>query len=286
MKNFGIVVFSICFSLLSTSAVQANDHSSSLNKVLSEQSEKTKSRYQYRNPKETLEFIGVKPGMTVMEVLPGRGWYSKILIPYIGHEGTLIGADYTFEMLPKFGFYSEEDLEKRKSWVTTWTADAQSWYDKDGANVSAFVLGSMPADMQGTADVVLFIRALHNLNRFENDGGYLTTALKDAYAILKPGGTLGVVQHHAREEMPDDWAQGSKGYLKKSLVIDKMKKAGFEFVGETDINQNPKDQPTTEDIVWRLPPTYFSSRKDPSLKPQYEAIGESNRMTLKFRKPQ
>ena len=144
----------------------------------------------------------------------------------------------------------------------------------------------MPEEMKGTADAVLFIRALHNLARFEGEGGFLTAALRDAYDILKPGGTVGVVQHQAREGMSDEWAGGQNGYLKKSFVIEKMQDAGFEFVAGSDINMNGKDQPTDEDKVWRLPPSLATSRDNPELKAEMEAIGESNRMTLKFRKPQ
>ena len=86
--------------------------------------------------------------------------------------------------------------------------------------------------------------------------------------------------------MPDDWADGSKGYLKRQFVIEQIEQAGFEFVAESDMNANDNDQPGTDDFVWRLPPTFATSRDDPDLKAQYEAVGESNRMTLKFRKPQ
>ncbi|MGI9230067.1 MAG: class I SAM-dependent methyltransferase [Gammaproteobacteria bacterium] len=283
MKN---IIFSITI-IFGLGALQTGcTDSGRLDEVLAAQSEDIQARYVYRNPKATLEFLGVKPGMTVVEVLPGGGWYSKILIPYIGPEGALIGADYPYDMLPKFGFYSDEQLAKRKTWTTDWPVEAGSWYDRDAADVSAFVLGTLPAELHGKADVILFIRALHNLHRFENDGGYFTTTLREAYAVLKPGGILGLVQHQAAEDMPDDWAQGGKGYLKKSLVIAKLTEAGFEFIDESPINHNPKDQPTTDDIVWRLPPNYFTSRKDAELHAKYEAIGESNRMTLKFRKPE
>ena len=153
--------------------------------------------------------------------------------------------------------------------------------------MAAFHMGSMPAELEGTADAVIFIRALHNLARFENagEGPFLTESLDEVYRVLKPGGVFGVVQHHARDVMPDEWADGSKGYLKKQFVIDRVTAAGFEFEDEADFNANPKDEPTTDDIVWRLPPSYNTSKDDPELKAQYEAIGESNRMTLKFRKP-
>ena len=139
--------------------------------------------------------------------------------------------------------------------------------------------------MKGKADAVLFIRALHNLSRFEEKGGYLSSALEETYAVLKPGGIVGVVQHQAREDRPDSWATGANGYLKKSALIAKMQASGFEFVGESSINENPLDQATEGDIVWRLPPVLNGSRDDEAKKAAMLAIGESHRMTLKFRKP-
>jgi len=254
--------------------------------ALAGQPEDAQARYVYRHPQETLEFFGIAPGMTVVEALPGGGWYTKILLPYIGQEGRLIGADYSGDMYPLFGFFSEEQLEAKKTFVTDFPAKAADWAGEDGAPVSAFVLGALPEEMKGQADAVLFIRALHNLARFEGDGGFLTAALQNAFDVLKPGGTVGVVQHQARDEMPDDWANGSKGYLKKDFVIAQMEAAGFEFIAASEINQNEKDQPAETDIVWRLPPSFATSRENPELKAEMAAIGESNRMTLKFRKPE
>ena len=253
--------------------------------AFSAQPEDIQARYVYRHPKETLAFFEIKPGMTVAEALPGGGWYSKILLNHLGASGKLIGVDYALDMFPRFGFFSAEYLEAKKTWTATWTADANSWRNDSSAQVSAFVFGSMPKSTQGVADAFLFIRVLHNLNRFEKDAGYLTTALKDAFEVLKPGGIVGVVQHMSPEDKSDDWADGSKGYLKKSLVIKKFEEAGFKYVDSSDINNNPKDQPGADDIVWRLPPSLSTSRDNPVLKEQLVEIGESNRMTLKFRKP-
>lgn len=257
----------------------------SLAVVLSSQPEEVQARYPYRHPKETLEFFGIEPGMTVIEGLPGRGWYTKLLLPYLGKQGHLIGANYALEMWPNFAFGTEEFVAKQRTWTTDWPADAEAWRDEDSATVDAFVFGSMPASFAGTADVVFLARVLHNLANFEDEGGFLTAALADAFAVLKPGGTLGIVQHEARAEMSDEFADGSHGYLKKSFVIAAAEKAGFEFVAESDINANPKDQPGEDDIVWRLPPTFATSAEDPELKAKLAEIGESNRMTLKFRKP-
>ncbi|MDG1819907.1 MAG: methyltransferase [Porticoccaceae bacterium] len=285
------ILISIIAAIVLTACAEKNQQptkivsADQLATVLVAQPEDIKARYAFRNPQQTIEFFGIEPGMTVVEALPGGGWYSKILVPYLGEKGTLIGVDYAQAMWPKFGFFSDQQIEEKKTWVNTWTEKANSWHDQDGATVKAFVFGSMPDEFTGTADAVLFIRALHNLNRFENDGGFLTTALSNTYQVLKPGGIVGIVQHSAPSELPDKWADGSKGYLKETFLIAKMKEAGFELVDSSDINANPKDQPTDQDIVWRLPPSLATSRDNPELKAQMQAIGESNRMTLKFRKP-
>ena len=254
--------------------------------LLDAQPEETKARYQYRHPKETIEFFGIEPGMTVVEGLPGGGWYTRILLRWLGSEGRLIGADYSLEMYPNFSWASEEFLAEQAKWMPNFVAWASEWGGENGASVRAFHFGSLSRDLVGTADVVFMVRAMHNLARFESKGGFLTAALDDAFAVLKPGGTLGIVQHHARDEMPDEFADGSRGYLKKGFVIAAAEKAGFEFVAESDVNANPKDQPSEDDIVWRLPPTLGTSGEDPELRAELEAVGESNRMTLKFRKPE
>ena len=189
-------------------------------------------------------------------------------------------------MYPNFGWASDEFLAEQAKWMPNFVAWATEWGGENGASVRAFHFGSLPRNLVGTADVVFMVRAMHNLARFESEGGFLTAALGDAFDVLKPGGTLGVVQHHAREEMPDEFADGSHGYLKKSFVIAAAERAGFEFVAESDVNANPKDQPSEDDIVWRLPPALGTSGDNPDLRAQLEAVGESNRMTLKFRKPE
>ncbi|MCZ6870782.1 MAG: methyltransferase [Gammaproteobacteria bacterium] len=257
----------------------------SLPDILNAQPTEVKARYPYRHPEETLEFLGITPGMTVVEVLPSGGWYTKLLLPYLGAEGKLVGADYPRAIWPMFGSMSEEALSAKETWVVDWTAEAETWRTSGDAEVAGFVHGAMPESMRGTADAVLLIRALHNLSRFESEGGFLTQTIRDSYLALKPGGVAGVVQHHARDEMPDDWANGSNGYLKKDFIIVQMEKAGFEYVDASDINANPKDQPTESDFVWRLPPSLGTSGDNPELRAEMEAIGESNRMTLKFRKP-
>jgi predicted methyltransferase len=257
-----------------------------LETVLENQPPETKARYEHRHPQETLEFFGIEPGMTVVEALPGTGWYSRILVAYLGQNGRLIGANYAQDMWPLFGFFGEDFIEDMETWVTDWPQEADAWAGDRGAEVDAFEFGSLPVALEGKADGVLFIRALHNLARFESEGNYLTTALNEAYRVLKPGGMVGVVQHEARPETSDEFASGEHGYLKKEFVKERFAEAGFEFVDESDVNENPADEPTEADVVWRLPPTYMTSQDDPDVRIEMDAIGESNRMTLKFRKPE
>ncbi len=264
--------------------VEAVEAVMSLDDILAMQSEDMQARYTARNPGQTLAYFGIEPGMTVAEVLPGGGWYSKILIPYLGDDGTLVGIDYSLPMWGKFGgFATQEFLDDRKNWAETWTGDAQDWRSGSEADIVAFPFGSRLADLEGQVDAVLMIRAMHHLTRF--DRAHLQEALDDMQAILKPDGIVGIVQHRGPETNSDDWANGDNGYLKQSEVIKIMEAAGFELIGDpSEINANPKDQPTSDDAVWRLPPTLGTSRDNPELKAKLEAVGETDRMTLKFRR--
>jgi predicted methyltransferase len=261
------------------------DTGTDLAELLAAQPAEVQARYPYRHPQATLEFFGVQPGMTVLEGLPGGGWYTKLLLPYLGEEGTIIAADYAMNMWPLFPFGTEQFVAKRANWLTEFTAMTDDWRSDASAKVTTMRFGSLPKELAGTADVVFFARVLHNLANFEAEGGFLTQAIADAYAALKPGGVFGVVQHEARVEMPDEWADGSRGYLKKVFVIEHAEKAGFVFEADSDINANDADQPGLEDVVWRLPPSYRGSSGDAESKAKLDAIGESNRMTLRFRKP-
>lgn len=271
-------------SAAATAEAAAAGSADRLGAVLAAQPDEVQARYPYRNPAETLAFFGIEPGMTVVEALPGGGWYTKILLPYLGADGQLIGVNYPPAIFRLFGFMSEEQIAAQQTWTTDWTATAEGWRGDDAAPVSAFVFGALPEELRESADAVLVIRALHNLARFEGDGGFLTLALQDMYDVLKPGGIVGVVQHEARPDMPDEWAAGQNAYLKRSFVIDAFRSAGFELEAESDINENPLDQPTTEDSVWRLPPN-LRVGDDEARRAEMQAIGESHRMTLKFRKP-
>ncbi|NBD95817.1 MAG: methyltransferase [Gammaproteobacteria bacterium] len=261
-----------------------------LETVLQSQPADIQSRYDARHPRETLAFFGIEPGMTVVEALPGGGWYTKILLPYLGSDGRLIAANYPMDMWPNFPFADEEFMAQIEQWPETFPEQAGGWCAEDCAPVSTFWLGDMPSDLEGQADAVLFVRILHNMANFQNQGidNYMDQAFADAHAALKPGGILGVVQHEARADTPDEWATGAAGYLKQAFVIERAEAAGFELVEASDINANPNDKPTTDEVVWRLPPSLSvpeDAENAEALRAQYEAIGESNRMTLKFRKP-
>lgn len=240
------------------------------------------ARYVARHPVETLEFFGIKPGDTVVEALPGEGWYSKILLPYLGTDGKLVAVDYSVAMWPLFGgFATPEFIAQRKAWPAQFAVDAKTWGGPNGAKGEAYTFADLPAELTGKVDAVLFIRALHNLARFDAQGNYLKQALAETHRVLKPGGVVGIVQHAMAEDKPDAWADGSRGYLKRSMLISAMTAAGFEFVGESDINKNPKDDPQADDNVWRLPPSLSG---DEAQKAKNSAIGESNRVTLLFKK--
>jgi len=281
------VQFVIAVAFLGTASAQA-ETAGDLDAVLAAQSEADKARYEYRHPKETLAFFGIEPGMTVVDTLPGTVWYAGILARYLGPDGRVIGADYPVEMWSLFGRFADaEFLAARADWTTTWKADLARELPPGHAAIDAMVYGAVPEQLHGVADAVLMIRAAHHLNRFEQEGGFFTTALQDVHTVLKPDGILGIVQHRAPETNSDRWAEGDNGYVKQSHMIAFVEAAGFRLVETSEINANPKDQPTNEDYVWRLPPSLRLQVEGEALEQQraaMRAIGESDRMTLKFRK--
>ncbi len=255
-----------------------------LDAVLGAQPDAEKSRYADRHPRETLQFFGVEPGMTVVDTLPGDVWYSGILLDYLGAGGRVIGASYSPAMWKYFGEYSPDPAEIA-NWRAEFVSGMEARRGADDAAVAAVHFGSVPDELAGTVDVVIMARALHHFTRLESEHGYLTQALADIDRMLKPGGIVGIEAHRAPESSAETWAAGQAGYVKQSAVIAAFRAAGFELVEASEINANPRDRPTEKDVVWRLPPTFATSAKDPALKAQMQAIGESDRMTLKFRKP-
>lgn len=253
--------------------------------ILDAQPDDVKARYGARNPAETLAFFGIEPGMKVAEALPGGGWYTKILLPYLGEDGVMVGAHYPDSLWPQFGF-GDEWAAARVEGTANWPTQAAEWGIEGAAKIKSVQLTKIPAEADGKLDAVLFIRALHNLNRFSaGETDYMGDTLAETYRILKPGGIVGVVQHSAPDANNDDWANGSNGYLKTSAVVAAFEAAGFELEASSDVNANPADVPSEEDFVWRLPPTLAGTEEGTPERDANAAIGESNRMTLKFRKP-
>lgn len=254
-----------------------------LQTIIDARSEEDRARDAYRNPAETLAFFQVAPGMTVAEGLPGRGWYTRIIAPYLGASGALYGINYADRMWPLFSWITPEMITQRIAATGAFPAMVAGITDS-GVNAAGFTFEAVPDEVKGSVDRVLLIRALHNLNRFEAQAQTRSRALAAVHAMLADDGLVGVVQHRAPESASDEWADGSRGYLKQSAVIQMFANAGFELVAESDINANPKDQPGADDIVWRLPPSLRGSKDNPERAAAMQAIGESDRMTLLFRK--
>lgn len=270
-------------TVLCLPGVNAAEPEAALDAVITARSAEDRARDAHRHPAETLAFFRLQPGMTVAEVLPGGGWYTRILAPYLGSEATLYGVNYSPRTWPLFGF--GDDWVKARTAATKAFPREVAGYTDNGIEAVGTTFDNIPTEAMGTVDRVLIIRALHNLNRFEAQAGTMSQALAAIRGVLKPGGLVGVVQHRLPESAPAQGSDGSRGYLKQSTVIKLLETAGFELVDSSEINANPKDQPGPEDIVWRLPPSLSDSGDDPEKRAAMQAIGESDRMTLLFRKP-
>ena len=224
------------------------------------------ARDKYRHPGQTLTFFGLQPNMTVIEMIPGQGWYSEILIPYVADQGHYIAA-----VAPK-------DTDDFKAFLA---ADPDR-YGK--AQIVPFNPGQANSFVpDGTADMILTFRNIHNLlgSPDQPGDGNAPQAFADWFRALKPGGILGIEEHRLPENM-DIAREKTSGYVRRSTVIRLALAAGFQWAGASDVNANPKDDHDHPDGVWDLPPTYKAGDKD---KAKYAAIGESDRMTLRFVKP-
>ena len=273
-------------SLIVTGCTQAtvtSNHSDTLAGVLASRSAEDRARDGARHPAQTLEVFQVTPGMTVAEGLPGGGWYTRILAGYLGSDGALYGVNYPDRLWPMLSFATPEWIEGRIAATGKFPAEVKTFTD-NGISARGFTFETVPPEVEGTVDRVLLIRALHNLNRFEEQAGTRTRALAAVHAMLKDDGLVGVVQHRGPESASAEWAVGNAGYLKQTAVITMFEEAGFELVAKSEINANPLDQPTAEDVVWRLPPSLRGSKDKPEQREAMLAIGESDRMTLLFRK--
>jgi predicted methyltransferase len=233
--------------------------------IASEQrSDANKARDMYRHPQQTLEFFGLKPNMTVVEITPGGGWYTEILAPTLKNSGKLIGAHYPDTGEDNYYSKSRKNLEKKLASHDMFSQVVLSDFVPKKASELA------PAN---SADMVLTFRNLHN---WGEDG--VEQVFKDAYRALKMGGILGVVEHRLPQGVD---AEKARGYVSQQKTIDQAKAAGFELVASSEINANPKDKAIHPKGVWTLPPRLALAEQD---KEKYLAIGESDRMTLKFAK--
>ncbi|TRW18174.1 class I SAM-dependent methyltransferase [Glacieibacterium frigidum] len=261
MSPFRPIAFAVVAALAMPAAVSATTFATLLNGA--NRSAENKARDQYRHPAETLTFFGIKPTMTVVEVSPSAGWYTEILAPYLKDKGTYYAAHN-----------NPAASERAAKSVETFKAKLASSPLYANVKVTAFGKDAYAIAPAGTADAVLTFRNVHNW--YTN--GFAPEAFKAFAAALKKGGTLGVVEHRLPEDKPDAM-QTTSGYMKRSTVVKLAEDAGFRLVGESKVNANPKDTHDYPKGVWTLPPNYAEKDVD---RAKYAAIGESDRMTLKF----
>ncbi len=273
MKRYRCLILVVTILCLPAGPALANENIDRLNEIANgdHRSDAHKARNMYRNPAETLDWFGLRDDLTVVEMSPGgRGWYSEILAPYLRDNGELYAASYDSE--------SEVEYYRRnhRRYLDKLAAQPEI-YDK--VNVIEFAPPNKP-DLQpaGQADMVLTFRNVHNW--LNNDS--VDQVFAAMYKVLKPGGILGLVTHRGEEHMVGkEWSK--KGYVPEAEVIRLAEQAGFQFVGKAEINANPKDTKDHPEGVWTLPPGYRLGDED---REKYAAIGESDRMTMKFMKPE
>lgn len=227
--------------------------------------EANRARDQYRHPRETLGFFGVKPTDTVVEIWPGGGWYTEILAPLLREQGTYYAA------ANGRGLGGARGLQAKDSATYGTIRFASFPTGVEGA--------SEPAVPAGTADVVLTFRNVHNWIMPEKP--FADEAFRQMFAMLKPGGILGVAEHRLGESA-DPALEKKSGYIKVSTVRRLAEAAGFRLVASSEINANPADTKDHPGGVWSLPPSLRGGDAD---RERFLAIGESDRMTLKFVKP-
>ena len=237
-----------------------------------------KARDRWRHPRESLAFWGVKPGAVVVEFWPGAGWYTDILGPFLtATHGTLYAANLET---------GDPGEPAARAAVEAYRRRLLARPDLYGAaRLTAFGPKSGPVAPAGSADTALFLRNLHDWMA----AGLAEKAFRDAFTALKPGGVLGVEEHRARSGGVQD-AAASSGYVQEAYVKQLAKEAGFAFTASSEINANPKDTREHPFGVWTLPPTRRSAPVGRPPNPlfdhtRYDAIGESDRMTLRFVKP-
>ena len=225
----------------------------------------------HRHPRQTLAFFGIAPTQTVIEITPGGGWYAEILAPYLRDNGRYVAA--VVDPAAVAEGKGRDYQQKNKTTLESKFAAMPAQYGKAqvvGYDPKAPVFG--PAD---SADLVLTFRNVHNWR----SAGQAEGMFKGFFAVLKPGAPLGVVEHRARADVPAD---DKSGYVGEAQVIAMAEAAGFKLVEKSEINANPRDTKDHPNGVWTLPPGNNHDAVDDA---KYKAIGESDRMTLRFTKP-
>ena len=269
-----LIIFFITSIILFSCSHKYPDRTSPLPQNMEEavsssfRSPENEERDEFQHPLETLDFFGIKPSMTVIEVTPGAGFFTEILGPYLAKQGQLYLA---VPRLPPRPAPVLLENEKKLQEIMLRHQEVQA---------HTKLMPFEPIDKRNRinksfADAVVSFNSVHNWVAKRS----ATASFKLFYDVLKPGGTLGIVQHRIRDgkkRVP------KSGYMYEREVIALAKGAGFKLVGKSEINANPKDKADYPEGVWTLPPTYRLGDKD---KDKYEDIGESDRMTLKFIKP-
>jgi predicted methyltransferase len=231
------------------------------------------ARDRYRHPRETLLFFGVRPDMHLIEITPGGGWYTEILAPYLYERGTYVAALVDPQSLPQER--REGAQQSHAKFMARLGGEPEQVYGR--STTVDFDPAAPRFGDPGTADAVLTFRNVHNWLA----AGTAEAYFKAFFDVLKSGGTLGVVDHRAKPGT--DLARMKKsGYLTEDLVIKLATDAGFKLDAKSEVNANPKDTADHPNGVWTLPPTNDHDAADDA---KYKAIGESDRMTLRFVKP-
>jgi predicted methyltransferase len=208
----------------------------------------------------------------VVDYVPAGGWYTRILVPYLGPQGRYVamGPDVRLENQRNQDYWGGQDGKIRSEIAESGVAG--------GAPVSGFQSDAVPAELAGTVDRVLIFREVHN--QFRN--GWLHRDLTAIRNVLKPDGLVGIVQHRANEDAPFARRDGSTGYLREKDLVALMDAYGFELVSKSEVNANPKDTKDWPQGVWMLPPSLRGATDE--TRPRLQAVGESDRMTMLFRK--
>ena len=256
-------VFTFGFSTLGAQAQNQSDLDRW--RAASHRTPRNVARDAFRHPTEVLRFFGVKDDSTVVEILPGsRGYYLEILAPYLKEKGLYIAANRDQMARPKYLADHRKLLARLEAEPALYSKVLVTKYNADRHEIAP----------PGSADFVLTFRNLHNWVKRDQIEG----ALRAIHKALKPGGVLGVVDHRGRTDLPQE-AQNKTGYLRQDLAIELIEKGGFKLVASSEINANPKDTKDHPEGVWTLPPSFRLKDKD---RAKYQAIGESDRFTLKF----